>query len=96
MNYSFHPDAEDEFNKAIDYYEDCQDGLGNEFVIEVYLAIERAVAYPKAWQAIDGEVRRSLVTRGHIACQYAATHENSKGYFRDGFFRLERKMGAGR
>ena len=31
MTYSFHPDAEIEFNQAIDYYEECQEDLGLEF-----------------------------------------------------------------
>jgi len=28
MNFSFHPEAEKEFNKAVDYYEDIELGLG--------------------------------------------------------------------
>ena len=27
MNYSFHPQAQAEFEQAIEYYEGCQDGL---------------------------------------------------------------------
>jgi hypothetical protein len=34
MNYSFHPEAEIEFNNAIDYYEECKEGLGLEFTVE--------------------------------------------------------------
>jgi len=49
MNYSFHPDAADEFNQAIAYYENCKTGLGYEFTVEVYSAIERALFYPEAW-----------------------------------------------
>ena len=30
MKYSFHPEAEAEFNQAIDYYENCAEGLGYE------------------------------------------------------------------
>ena len=36
MNYSFHPEAEEEFNKAIDYYEEQQAELGLDFSLEVY------------------------------------------------------------
>jgi hypothetical protein len=36
MNYSFHPQAQVEFEQAIEYYEDCQDGLGYEFAIEIH------------------------------------------------------------
>ena len=45
MKYSFHPEAEVEFNQAIDYYENCAEGLGYDFAIEVYSAVERIVAY---------------------------------------------------
>lgn len=31
MKISFHPDARREFFAAIDYYEECQQGLGLEF-----------------------------------------------------------------
>lgn len=63
MKYSFHPDAVAEFNQAIDYYENCADGLGYDFAVEVYSAIERIVAYPKAWAILEGEVRRCLARR---------------------------------
>jgi len=28
MTWSFHPEAEAEFHDAIDYYEECESGLG--------------------------------------------------------------------
>lgn len=71
MNYSFHPDAEDELNSAVNYYEDCRPGLGFEFADEVYLAIERIISYPQAWQSIDGEIRRSLVNRFPFGVLYS-------------------------
>jgi hypothetical protein len=36
MKYSFHPMAERELNEAIDYYNECQDGLGLEFAREIH------------------------------------------------------------
>ena len=36
MTYLFHPEAEVEFNNAIDYYEECREALGLEFASEVY------------------------------------------------------------
>lgn len=35
MSYSFHPDAKRELFEAINYYEECKDGLGLEFAKEV-------------------------------------------------------------
>ncbi len=39
MKYYFHPDAEAEFDRAVEYYEQFQPGLGLEFAEEVYAAI---------------------------------------------------------
>ncbi len=48
MSYWFHPDAESEFNQAIDYYEEIETGLGYDFAIEVYTTIQRSLIYPNA------------------------------------------------
>ena len=72
MNFSFHPEAEEEFDKAIDYYEDVDPGLGYDFALEVYSAIQRAVCYPTAWAVLDGEVRRCLVRRFPYGVLYTA------------------------
>ena len=63
MNFSFPPEAEQEFNAAIDYYESIHPGLGYDFAFEVRSAIHRAIDFPKAWSVLDGDVRRSLVKR---------------------------------
>ncbi len=63
MKYSFHPEAEFEFVQAIEYYEEREEGLGQDFAVEVYSAIERAVSYPKAWPILKEDVRRYLVRR---------------------------------
>ena len=60
MNFAFHPEAEAEFNEAIEYYEEMEPGLGYDFALEVYATIQRSVAFPKAWPAIEGRIRRSL------------------------------------
>ncbi len=36
MSFVFHPEAEIEFNAAIDYYERIELGLGYDFAIEVF------------------------------------------------------------
>ena len=48
MSFFFHPEAEEEFNQAIDYYEEIEPGLGYDFALEVYASINRSVEYPKA------------------------------------------------
>ena len=44
-DFEFHPEAEIEFNEAIDYYERIEAGLGYDFAIEVYNTIERSVSF---------------------------------------------------
>jgi plasmid stabilization system protein ParE len=71
MKYSFHPEAEAEFNQAIVYYEDCAEGLGYDFAVEVYSAIERIVAYPEAWATLEGEIRRCQTRRFPFGVLYS-------------------------
>ncbi len=35
MKYLFHPEAESEFDQAIEYYEEKEAGLGYDFAVEV-------------------------------------------------------------
>ncbi|MBU1188159.1 MAG: type II toxin-antitoxin system RelE/ParE family toxin [Gammaproteobacteria bacterium] len=63
MRFWFHPLAEMELSEAAAYYEDEEPGLGYDFSIEVYWAIRRAMTYPKAWTALEGDIRRSMVRR---------------------------------
>ena len=63
LNYSFHPDAEEELNEAIAYYNECQSGLGWEFAKEVYLAIQNIISFPNAWTTLSASTRRCLTNR---------------------------------
>ena len=63
MTFSFHPEAKDELNKDIEYYENCEPGLGYDFSIEVHVAIQNIVNYPTAWPIIGEDIRRCLVNR---------------------------------
>lgn len=63
MSFRFHPNAEKELSEAVAYYEDVEPGLGYDFSVEAYSAIQRAMAYPRAWTVLEGDVRRSLVRR---------------------------------
>lgn len=63
MRYSFHPEAEEELFEAIEYYEGCREGLGYDFVMEVYSSIDNIVDYPKAWPILEGDVRRCQTRR---------------------------------
>ena len=63
MIFKFHPEAEIEFNQAIDYYEETKSHLGLEFASEVYDTIHRAIEFPKAWQKMTSRTRRCLTNR---------------------------------
>ena len=75
MTFTFHPEAETEFNAAINYYEEIESGLGYDFASEVRSTINRAVLSPLAWSIIDGEIRRSLVNRFPYGVLYSVEHE---------------------
>ena len=63
MKCSFHPKAQEEFLVAVNYYEECQAGLGLEFAKEVYATIQRIIHFPKAWSKLSKNTRRCLATR---------------------------------
>lgn len=75
MTFSFHQDAEDEFNHAIEYYENIEPGLGYDFALEVYLTIQRAVEFPVAWSVLEGDIRRSLVSRFPYGVLYSVEQQ---------------------
>ncbi|MBX3164110.1 MAG: type II toxin-antitoxin system RelE/ParE family toxin [Bacteroidetes bacterium] len=62
-SYAFHPEAEDEFIEAVNFYNARQENLGYDFSVEVYATIRIVMAQPKAWQILKGSIRRALVNR---------------------------------
>jgi hypothetical protein len=63
VSFYFHPDAEAEFGRAVEYYEQSQPGLGLEFAEEVYATVARIIQYPDAWSRLSKNCRRCLVNR---------------------------------
>ena len=63
MKYAFHPDAKTEFRAAIDYYEECEPGLGADFAIEVRSTIGHILSFPNAWPTLEENLRRCQVRR---------------------------------
>ena len=88
MSFSFHPEAKQELNEAIEYYENIDPGLGRDFALEIYSAIERAVDFPKTWTVMESEVRRSLVRRFPYGVLY---FEENDGIFVVAVMNLHRK-----
>lgn len=63
MSFSFHPEAAEEFDAAVVWYEERSAGLGLDFATEIRQAILRAESMPLAWTQIEGDIRRVLVHR---------------------------------
>lgn len=55
MKFVFHPDAEDEFFAAIEYFESVETGLGRDFSLEVLKTIQNVLDFPLAWPVFAGE-----------------------------------------
>lgn len=53
----FHPDAADEANDAVDYYEGIRAGLGDDFRVELEAALARIQQNPQMYAAESGSVR---------------------------------------
>lgn len=63
MKFVFHPEAEAEFFEAIEYYENVEAGLGQDFSLEVLNTIQNITSYPLAWPVLVDDVRRCLTNR---------------------------------
>ena len=94
MTYSFHLAAEAEFESAVEFYDDCEEGLGDEFEQEVFATITRIVKYPESWPRHTHRSRRchcnrfpySIIYRLNDAeiTIYAIMHQKRKpGYWKD-------------
>ena len=53
MNIEFHPEAAEEFEAAVDWYEERETGLGLDVAAEIHAALQRAAAMPEASSAVD-------------------------------------------
>jgi len=71
MIFSFHPDADSEFFESIEYYEQCELGLGCDFSVEVYSAVQIILKHPTAWPVIEDDVRRFLINRFPFGILYS-------------------------
>jgi len=57
------PEARADLRDAYDWYQDQREGLGEEFLHEVRVVIDRILSTPTLYQQIRGEVRRALPRR---------------------------------
>ena len=71
MQVEYHPQAADDLNTAICYYDTQRPGLGEELRIEVYSAIDRIKATPHIYPVVTGSIRRCLVRRFPFSLLYS-------------------------
>ena len=76
MKFSFHEAAEEELFAAIEYYEECQPGLGLNFSEEVFSAITRICEHPQAWTSIDAKTKRCLTNRFPYGILYRVSEDH--------------------
>jgi hypothetical protein len=70
MKLWFHPEAEDDVAAAAEYYEACEQGLGEDFFLEVEASLANILAYPSAWPVKEANVRQCLLHRFPYAVLY--------------------------
>jgi hypothetical protein len=75
LKYFFHPSAETEINQAVDYYNQCQSGLGREFAKEIHAVIKNILSYPDAWAPLSLNTRRCLTKRFPYGVIYQKTQQ---------------------
>ena len=59
----FDPDARLEFLSAVQYYEDCQSGLGKRFSLAVEFAVNQITEAPLRYRTIKAPFRRYLLQK---------------------------------
>lgn len=62
--------AHAEFEEAATWYESQRRGLGDEFVLEVAQAIEKAAEHPKRYPIVFGDIRRTVTRRFPFAIYF--------------------------
>ena len=89
----FHPDAAQEANDAVDYYDAIRPGLGDDFRVELDAALARIQQNPQLYAAASGSIRICPVHRFPYSVYYeeladriwvaAVGHQNRRpGYWR--------------
>jgi len=94
MSHSIHPEAEAEFEAAIKFYNEREEGLGDDLYYEVFAAIDLIFEFPNSWQQYSHRTRRCFCNRfpfsviyRHTDAEltiYAVAHQSRKpGYWKD-------------
>lgn len=77
MIQSIHPEAEREFEAAANFYNEREEGLGDDFSEEVFATIDRIIEFPNSWPRSSYRTRRCLCNRFPYSVIY---RYGSRGY----------------
>lgn len=77
MDFDFLAVAQLELEESFDYYEARREGLGTEFVREVYRAIQRILKHPRAWAKLSERTRRCRTSRFPYGIIYEVRDEEN-------------------
>ncbi len=94
MSHSIHPEAEAEFEAAAEFYNEREEGLGDDLYNEVFATIDRIIEHPNAWPRYSHRTRRCFCNRFPYSVIYrntdfeitiyAIAHQSRKpGYWKD-------------
>ena len=90
MKVRLDPAAKLEIRQAALFYEDCRDGLGQEFLDAVESAFEQIQRHPQVWRVLKGRFRRYLLQQFPYGLIYAVEEET---IFVAAVMHLKRKPG---
>ena len=62
-SFKFHPEAREELDSAVEYYDGVRPGLGLDFLEEIYATIQRILDFPEAWTQLSPNTRSCLANR---------------------------------
>ena len=71
----FHPEAREEFEKAVEYYEEHSPGLGLDLIELVRSSIARLNRHPDAWPEVSKGIRRCQTNRIPFGVLYTVDDE---------------------
>jgi toxin ParE1/3/4 len=76
VSLAYDPRVEDDLAGAALFYEGRSQGLGEDFLVEVRLAVDEILRAPERWPRVEGSpVRRYLLVRFPYAVYYHADSE---------------------
>ena len=70
MNYSFHPEALEDYLDAVSYYAHINPRLAKSFIEVVEAGIEDILRQPEAWHIVEEDIRRHLIKRFPFGIYY--------------------------